>query len=96
MQLRPLARGLSLNDHGIVYENVGGEDRHLIYPSTILACLAVVVIIPVYLFYWKGTQIRLKSKFAQELEKARQARIRKRRSTIGEKSGKRSSQMESV
>ncbi|ERF70933.1 hypothetical protein EPUS_06718 [Endocarpon pusillum Z07020] len=69
------------------YENVGGEDRHLIYPSTILACLAVAVIIPIYVFYWKGPQIRLKSRFAQELEKGRQARMQKRRSTIGAQGG---------
>jgi hypothetical protein len=89
-------RGLSLNDHGTVYENVGGEDRHLIYPSTILACLAVAVIIPIYIFYWKGPQLRLKSKFAQELEKGRQARMWKRRSTIGENSGQKGRHVENV
>ena len=75
---------------------MGGEDRHLIYPSTILACLAVAVIIPIYVFYWKGPQIRLKSKFAQELEKGRQARMQKRRSTVGEKGGQRGSDEEKV
>lgn len=67
------------------YENVGGEDRKLVYPSTILACLAVLVIIPVYVFYWKGEKIRLRSRFAQELEQQRRARLEKsgRRSTIG-------------
>lgn len=47
----------------------------------ILSCLAVLVIIPVYVFYWKGPQIRLKSKFAQELEIARQKRMARRRSS---------------
>lgn len=67
------------------YENIGGEKWHLIYPTVILACLAIPVTIPIYLFYWKGSNLRLKSKFAQELEKARQARLesKRRRSTIG-------------
>lgn len=71
------------------YENIGPENRKLVYPSTILACLAVLVIIPVYVFYWKGEQIRLKSRFAQELEKQRRARLEKsgRRSTIGRQGG---------
>jgi hypothetical protein len=71
------------------YENVGPEDRKLVYPSTILACLAVLVIIPIYVFYWKGPQIRMKSRFAQELEIARRERLQKsgRRSTVGAQGG---------
>lgn len=71
------------------YENVGPEDRHLVYPSTILACLAFIVIIPIYIFYWKGPQIRMRSKFAQELEKGRRERLANsgRRSTIGRQGG---------
>ncbi|RYP58767.1 hypothetical protein DL770_010361 [Monosporascus sp. CRB-9-2] len=65
------------------YENIGGETYHLIYPSTILACLGVIVIIPIYIFYIKGEKIRLKSKFAQELEIARQERLAKRRRASG-------------
>ena len=48
-----------------VYE--GSGSRPLQYASTILACLAVVVTIPIYIFYWKGPIIREKSKFAQVL-----------------------------
>jgi hypothetical protein len=66
----------------IVYENVGPENRHLVYPSTILACLAIVVIIPIYIFYWKGPQIRTKSKFAMELEVGRRESVARRRSTV--------------
>ena len=66
----------------VVYENVGGEDRHLIYPSVILACLAVVVIIPIYVFYWKGPQIRMRSPFAQKLEQGRRATMERRRSSM--------------
>jgi len=71
------------------YENVGGEKWHLIYPTVILACLAVPIIVPIYVFYWKGPKLRLKSKFAMELEKARQARLesKRRRSTVGGKGG---------
>ncbi|KAK8136115.1 MFS general substrate transporter [Apiospora sp. TS-2023a] len=64
------------------YESVGPKEYHLVYPSTILACMGVVFIIPIYVFYWKGPQIRLRSKFAQELERSRQERLsRKRRRT---------------
>lgn len=72
-----------------VYENVGNKKWHLIYPSVILACLAVPIIVPIYVFYWQGPKLRMRSKFAQELEKARQARIKSkgRRSTVGEKGG---------
>ncbi|RYP05395.1 hypothetical protein DL764_003820 [Monosporascus ibericus] len=65
------------------YENIGDETYHLIYPSTILACLGVIVIIPIYIFYMKGEKIRLKSKFAQELEIARQERLANRRRASG-------------
>lgn len=67
------------------YENVGNQKWHLIYPTVILACLAVPIIIPIYVFYYKGPKLRLKSKFAMELEKARQARLdsKRRRSTVG-------------
>ena len=51
------------------------------YPSVILSCLAVLVIIPVYYFYFRGANLRLKSKFAQELEIGRRKRMEKRRST---------------
>lgn len=49
-----------------LYSNVGGEYK-LEYASTILACLAVVVEIPIYIFYWKGEWFRSRSKFAQTL-----------------------------
>ena len=37
------------------------------WPSTILAFIALVVTIPIYVFYWKGPQIRQRSRFAQTL-----------------------------
>lgn len=49
-----------------MYTNIG-TTLHLQWPSTILAILAAMVAVPVYIFYWKGPQIREKSKFAQTL-----------------------------
>ncbi|KAF6814828.1 multidrug transporter [Colletotrichum sojae] len=56
-----------------LYENVG-KTRHTEYASTILACLAFFVTIPVYLIYWKGPVIRERSKFAQSLDADRRAK----------------------
>lgn len=49
-----------------MYENIGGK-FHLQWASTLLGCLAILVALPLYLFYWKGPQIRERSKFAQTL-----------------------------
>ncbi|CUM50826.1 unnamed protein product [Debaryomyces tyrocola] len=54
-----------------MYTNIGGK-LHLQWASTILGCLAIIVAIPIYLFYWKGPAIRAKSKFAQTLAADRQ------------------------
>lgn len=35
--------------------------------TTLLAFVAVLVTIPIYVFYWKGPQIRARSKFASSL-----------------------------
>lgn len=51
------------------YRNVGGTGYrlHLEWPTTILAILALIVTIPIYVFYWKGQWFRERSKFAQTL-----------------------------
>ena len=59
-----------------LYKNIGGK-HHLLYASTLLACLAVAVTIPIYIFYHKGPQIRARSKFAQSLEAKREKKIEK-------------------
>ncbi|KZP18400.1 hypothetical protein FIBSPDRAFT_1046268 [Athelia psychrophila] len=60
-----------------MYANIGRT--HLLeWASTLLACLAVVVVVPIYVFYWKGPAIRARSKFAQTLESDRRARGGKR------------------
>ncbi|GJD00733.1 hypothetical protein ColKHC_09558 [Colletotrichum higginsianum] len=56
-----------------LYENIG-DSRHTEYASTVLACLAFLVTIPVYLIYWKGPVIRERSKFAQSLNENRRAK----------------------
>lgn len=82
------------------YENISHGTRwQLVYPTVILACLAVPIIIPIYIFYYKGKKLRLRSKFAQEIEKARQARLdsKRRRSTAaGGKGHGRASEVEKV
>ena len=50
-----------------MYTNIG-QKFHLAWASTLLGCLAVMVTIPIYVFYWKGPQIREWSTFAQVLE----------------------------
>lgn len=70
-----------------LYKNIPG--RPVQYASTILACLAFLVTIPIYIVYWKGPEIRAKSKFAQSLDKSRTERTEKRRKSsivgVGEK-----------
>ncbi|KAL4773395.1 major facilitator superfamily domain-containing protein [Aspergillus nidulans var. acristatus] len=63
---RDFLAGLSAMYATPMYENIGGR-LHLQWASTILAILAILVTIPIYVFYWKGPQIRENSKFAQTL-----------------------------
>ncbi|KAF2490153.1 MFS general substrate transporter [Lophium mytilinum] len=57
--------------------------RPLEYASTILACISVVVTIPIYVFYRKGPGIRAKSKFAQSIDQTREKSRVKRKSVSG-------------
>lgn len=68
---RDLLAGISTMYAVPMYTNIGGK-LHLQWASTILGCLAIIVAIPIYLFYWKGPAIRAKSKFAQTLAADRQ------------------------
>jgi len=52
------------------FENIGGA-RHLNYAATILACISFVLVIAVYVIYWKGPVLRARSPFAQQLSDAR-------------------------
>lgn len=53
-----------------MYTNIPG--RPLEYASTILACIGVLVCIPVYVFYFNGQYFRDRSKFAQTLAAERE------------------------
>jgi len=63
---RDLMAGIAAMYAGPLYENIGG-DLHLQWGSTILGGISVLVVIPVYVFYVFGPQIRKRSKFAQAL-----------------------------
>lgn len=62
-----------------MYQNIGGR-FHLQWASTLLGCAGVLVMIPIYVFYWKGPEIRARSKFAQTLEADRQRHAERRAS----------------
>lgn len=55
-----------------LYTNLGPKYA-VNYASTILACLSTLIVVPIYVFYWKGPQIRANSKFAQTLAADRKA-----------------------
>ena len=63
---RDLLAGISAMYATPMYENIG-DKWHVEYATTILACLSCLVVVPIYVFYWYGPQVRAKSKFAQSL-----------------------------
>ncbi|PGH16677.1 hypothetical protein AJ79_01549 [Helicocarpus griseus UAMH5409] len=69
---RDLLAGISAMYATPMYTNIG-DKFHVEYASTVLACLSCVVVIPIYVFYWKGPQIRARSKFAQSLAEENKA-----------------------
>ncbi|KAA6409651.1 MAG: MFS multidrug transporter [Lasallia pustulata] len=52
------------------FTNIGGK-HHLENASTILFCISFVLVIAVYVIYWKGPVLRERSPFAQQLSGAR-------------------------
>ncbi|KAF2085197.1 MFS multidrug transporter [Saccharata proteae CBS 121410] len=64
-----------------LYTNVGGK-FHLEYASTILACLAVCVTAPIYVFYLYGPRIRAASPFAGEIARETEKRHEKRSASV--------------
>ncbi|CAH0057607.1 unnamed protein product [Clonostachys solani] len=49
-------------------QNIGAESgRNLEYACTILFCISFVLVIAVYVIYWKGPALRKRSPFAQKL-----------------------------
>jgi hypothetical protein len=53
------------------FQNIGGEN-HLAYASTILFGISLLLVVSVYVIYWKGPVLRKRSPFAQQLSAARQ------------------------
>ena len=49
------------------YSNIGGQE-HLQKAGTILFCIAFILVIAVYVIYWKGPVLRERSPFAQQLK----------------------------
>ena len=70
---RDFLAGISAMYATPLYNRLGLE-----WASTLLAFLAIIVAIPVYIFYWKGPAIRERSKFAQSLADDRKANGGKR------------------
>ncbi|KAI9726624.1 MAG: hypothetical protein M1828_000991 [Chrysothrix sp. TS-e1954] len=78
---RDLLAGISAYYAKPLYTNLGGS-YHLQWASTLLGVLALLMALPIYIFYWKGPQIRKKSKFAQTLEYGRNEHRDKRRKSL--------------
>lgn len=53
------------------YSNISAN-YHLQYASTILACISTLLVVSVYVIYWKGPVLRKRSPFAQQLSGARE------------------------
>ena len=49
------------------FQNINKNGQHLQDATTILACIACVLVIAVYVIYWKGPVLRKRSPFAQQL-----------------------------
>ncbi|KAI6778043.1 major facilitator superfamily domain [Emericellopsis cladophorae] len=54
------------------FSNIGASSgKNLEYASTILFCISFVLVVAVYVIYWKGPVLRKRSPFAQRLAEAR-------------------------
>ena len=76
---RDFLAGIAALYAGPLYSDIG-KPQNLEYGSTLLACLAFIITIPIYIFYFYGPQIRARSKFAQTL--AGELRDKERRRTV--------------
>ncbi|KAI7543494.1 MFS transporter, partial [Hortaea werneckii] len=74
------------------FQNIGAESgNNLEYACTILFCISFVLVIAVYVIYWKGPVLRKRSPFAQQLADARQDDGGRRTSYISTGSDRRGS-----
>lgn len=71
---RDFLAGISAMYATPLYSNLGPQS--LEWASTLLGFLAVLVTIPIYVFYYKGPAVRERSKFAQTLASDRKAKGR--------------------
>jgi MFS family permease len=90
---RDLLAGIAAMYATPMYEHIGDKYK-LEWPTTILAFLAILVTIPIYVFYWKGPAIRERSKFAQVLASDRKAKGGRRASMAGAEGGKKETQQD--
>ena len=77
------------------FTNIGGQ-YHLEDACTILACIAFVLVIAVYVIYWKGPILRKRSPFAQHLHSARQGNEGRSVSYVPQAHGQRRQSMATV
>lgn len=66
------------------FTNIGGK-HHLEYASTILACIALLLVAAVYVIYHFGPVLRKRSPFAQQLSSQREESTERHRSSVGKK-----------
>ena len=64
------------------FQNINPHGQHLQDATTILACISFVLVIAVYVIYWKGPVLRKRSPFAQQLAGARQESSARRASSF--------------
>ncbi|WEW62016.1 hypothetical protein PRK78_007516 [Emydomyces testavorans] len=85
---RDLLAGIAALYSTPFYHN-GNPNFELVWPSLVLSCIALIVTIPIYVFYIYGPQIRQRSKFAQivasDRDAIRERRAKRERGSTGEK-----------
>ena len=86
---RDLLAGISAMFSVPMYEKISNSNSYA-KASTLLGGVAVLVVVPIYVFYWKGETIRMNSRFSLEIIKHRQEmreRLAYRRTHGGHLSG---------
>ncbi|KAG5760997.1 hypothetical protein H9Q72_010888 [Fusarium xylarioides] len=75
------------------FSNIGASSgKNLEYASTILFCISFVLVVAVYVIYWKGPALRARSPFAQRLAGERQENVEQgRRGSVAYDARRRSS-----
>lgn len=70
---RDFFAGISAMYASPLYHNLGKSPKPAVnYGSTLLASVSCVVVLPIYVFYWYGPQIRDRSAFAKSLAQDRE------------------------